>query len=234
VPFDPQAVLSRFARKTRSRPGSSGSGKSAVSASDWTEIRRLLKQVVANTFDEHAKKLTHTIHVMSVRNQLLQHENKQLQEALDEERGRKHQDKALSLPPAPPNDGGAMCWSPSKVAEARELQAQKQLEEERLQHQKLKATRQRDENKLQRELAAKQKREEKQRNAEVAAANKATKAAQREENKVAKQVEKQLQNDMSYFKKANRKPSKPPRTKTIKINQVLERSWRRSHRPPRQ
>lgn len=201
MPFDPQAVLSRFARKTRSRSGSSGSGKSAIIASDWTEIRRLLKQVVANTFDEHAKKLTHTIHVMSVRNQLLQHENKQLQEALDEERGRKHQDKALSLPPAPPNDGGAMCWSPSKVAEARELQAQKQLEEERLQNQKLKATGQRDENKLQRELAAKQK---------------------REENKVARQVEKQLQNDMSYFKKANRKPSKPPRTKTIKINQVLE------------
>ncbi|KAF2676170.1 hypothetical protein K458DRAFT_492610 [Lentithecium fluviatile CBS 122367] len=159
---------------------------------------------------------------MSVRNQLLQHENKQLQEALDEERGRKHQDKALSLPPAPPNDGGAMCWSPSKVAEARELQAQKQLEEVRLQHQKLKATRQRDETQLQRELAAKQKREEKQRDAEVAAANKATKAAQREENKVAKQVEKQLQNDMTYSKKANCKPSKPPRTKTIKINQVLE------------
>lgn len=138
---------------------------------------------------------------MSVRNQLLQHENKQLQEALDEERGRKHEGKALSPPPAPPNDGGAMCWSPSEVAEARELQAQKQLEEERLQHQKLKATRQRDENKLQRELAAKQK---------------------REENRVAKQVEKQLQNDMSYSKKANRKPFKPPRTKTIKINQVLE------------
>jgi hypothetical protein len=55
---------------------------SVLSASDWRKIERLLTQAVDNIYDTNSKKLSHTIHTISVKNTLLQHENSQLKEAL--------------------------------------------------------------------------------------------------------------------------------------------------------
>ncbi|TKA28584.1 hypothetical protein B0A49_13919, partial [Cryomyces minteri] len=70
-----------------------------------------------------------------------------LKEALMDERKRRKRGKALSLEEAEEYHGGAVFWSPKKVKEARDRQRLRDLEEEQLQHQKVEATRLREEQK---------------------------------------------------------------------------------------
>ncbi|KAF7567822.1 hypothetical protein PtrM4_124350 [Pyrenophora tritici-repentis] len=83
-PFEPDAILRRFSTATpsNSRPSSSNSTTSLLSASDWRKIERLLRQAVDDIYDTKSKKLSQTIYTISVKNTLLQHENSQLKETL--------------------------------------------------------------------------------------------------------------------------------------------------------
>jgi hypothetical protein len=72
-----------------------------------------------------------------VSNVLLKDENNRLKEALINEKKKRQRGKPLLLEPAPEYNGGAQFWSPQKVQEARERQAQKDAEAEALQHQKM-------------------------------------------------------------------------------------------------
>ena len=78
-------------------------------------------------YDQNSKKLSRTIHTISAKNQILQHENDSLKEALANEKRRRQRGKALLLQPPKDYDGGAIFWSPNKVAEARQRQEQKDL-----------------------------------------------------------------------------------------------------------
>ncbi|RAQ99893.1 pogo transposable element [Stemphylium lycopersici] len=130
-PLDPGVILKRFTtvQADTSRPNSSGSSSSVLSASDWRKIERLLRQAGDDIYDENSKKLSQTIHTISAKNQLLQHENNSLREALSNEKRRRQRGKALLLEPPADYDGGAVFWSPNKVAEARDRPEQKDLQE---------------------------------------------------------------------------------------------------------
>ena len=87
VPFNPTAILQAFERAPSPRPESREStGSSALSASDWRAIRKLLKEVVSEVYDEHqqgkVKKLSNTMYDLSTQNILLKHENQGFKEAL--------------------------------------------------------------------------------------------------------------------------------------------------------
>lgn len=87
-------------------------------------------------YNQNSKKLNRTIHTILAKNQILQHENNNLREALANEKRRGQRGKALLLQPLKDYDGGAIFWSPNKVAEARQRQEQKDLQEQEQQLQK--------------------------------------------------------------------------------------------------
>ncbi|KAF1945225.1 hypothetical protein EJ02DRAFT_477374, partial [Clathrospora elynae] len=81
-------------------------------------------------------KLNQTIHRLSIRLTLAEHENTRLKEALINKRLRRKQGKALPLEQGKDYQGGAVFWSPRKVKEARDCQQQQELEEKQQQLQK--------------------------------------------------------------------------------------------------
>ena len=188
-PFNPRRVLARFAQKEEGTSSASDSTSLVLSASDWRKIERLLRQVVADTYDKGSRQLSQTIHSMAVRNTLLTHENNRLREALVNEKKKRKRGKALLLEAPAQYDGGAVFWSPQKVQEARDRQAQKDANEKALRHQK-------EEDQLLRE------------------AQKAEKARMLEERKRTKAVAKELRLEAQAKKELRKlanKPSQPSR-----------------------
>ena len=135
-PFDPQRVLDRFDQPEDNRPSSSESSTSVLSSSDWRKIERLLRKVVTDIYDKGSRQLSQTVHSMSVRNILLENENDRLKEALINEKKKRQYSRTLPLKAPSEYNGGAIFWSPSKVQEARDLQAQKDADKKALQLQK--------------------------------------------------------------------------------------------------
>jgi hypothetical protein len=143
-PLEPEVILKRFNQPAQSGQ-SSDSDSSALSASDWRKIRQLVDHAVADRDQKKISKLHQTIHRLSIRSVLAEHENVRLKEALINERQRRKRGKALPLEAEEEYHGGAVFWSPRKVKEARDRQLQQGLEEEQLQHQKAEAARVREE-----------------------------------------------------------------------------------------
>ena len=79
--FNPQQVLNRFNIKERGRPLLSKNSILVLSMLDWRKIKQLLHKVVANIYNRLAQQLSQTIHLILVRNNLLQYKNECLQEA---------------------------------------------------------------------------------------------------------------------------------------------------------
>lgn len=209
-PFNPDAILERFKPPPEaSRPSSSSSSSSVLSASDWRKIERLLQQAVDNLQDSNAKKLSRTIHTISVKNTLLEHENNQLREALVNKQKRRQRGKALLLEAPPEYNGGAVFWSPQKVSDARLRQEQKDRDNQLVQDQKSVAIRLRAEQKA----AKAQMLEERRLNRAVAKEKRereaAEKAAAREEKRTARQLKTQLQNDLKISQRGKRKSLQP-------------------------
>ncbi|KAF1940369.1 hypothetical protein EJ02DRAFT_494961, partial [Clathrospora elynae] len=82
LPLDPDVILKRFTNISPTDQSSWESSVSTLSASDWRKIERLLQVVANGSRTKHTQKLSQTIHSMSVNQQLLQHENEGLREAL--------------------------------------------------------------------------------------------------------------------------------------------------------
>jgi hypothetical protein len=209
-PFKPDVILCRFSTATpsNSRPSSSNSTTSVLSASNWRKIERLLREAVDDVYDTKSKKLSQMIHTISVKNTLLQHENNQLKEALANEKKRRQRGKALLLLPPENSNGGAQFWSPTKVEQARQRQEQKDLEEQAAQHQKTEAMKLREQQKL----AKAQQLEERRLNRVVAKEKRDHEAEQkclaRKEDQMARQLKKQLQDDLKLSQKGKRRSLK--------------------------
>ena len=140
-PLNPEVILQRF---TIPDPATD-SDSSALSASDWRKIERLLRQVVADQGDRQIKRLSQVLHSSSVQNSLLKDEVRKLREALVNERTRRKRGKPLPLQEAEEYHGGAVFWSPRKVKEARDRLQLQEEEEEQVQLQKADTRRQREE-----------------------------------------------------------------------------------------
>ena len=139
-PPDPAPILQRFNTKPpaedpaedRSRESST----SVLSASDWRKIDRLLKVVATTGGGDDAKKLSRTVHSISVQKQLLEHENQGLREALNNKQRRQIKGRALPLERAEKRHGGAVFWSPARVQRARDALSQQDAQAVELEQQK--------------------------------------------------------------------------------------------------
>jgi hypothetical protein len=72
-PFNPKMILKRFNKETIPE-NLSDSDSSALSADNWRETERLLREVVKDRRDPRAEKLSREFHRLSVQKSLLAHE----------------------------------------------------------------------------------------------------------------------------------------------------------------
>jgi hypothetical protein len=125
IALDPEFILQRFTEKKDSRSSTSESSRSTLQAEDWRKIERLLNRVVADTYDKNTKKLSSTMHHLSTEKDLLKLRCQGLESALQDEKKKHQRGKALQFDILPPENGGAVFYSPRKVQQARDLHKQK-------------------------------------------------------------------------------------------------------------
>ena len=135
-PLNPEVVLSAVKNqqkqgKTASRPSLRNSDTSALSASDWRKVRRLLQDVVDEAIEPQAKRLENTVLKLTTDIALLHSKNKGLRKALGNEKKKRARGKPLFNKLHAETDCKAMFFSPSKIERAIELQE----ERKQLQHQ---------------------------------------------------------------------------------------------------
>jgi DDE superfamily endonuclease/Tc5 transposase DNA-binding domain len=227
-PFNPDIILQRYNKKSESRPSSSRSTASALSAEDWRQIRKLLHTVVNDFHDNSVQKLNNTIIALSTENILLKTQLQGLEQAFINEKKRRIKKKPLLLELAAPSNGGAIFFSPSKVQQARDLQLQKNelaaqeiayKSEKKLQQQLIKESREQE--KLERAQIRQQKQEERRQQA-------AEKQHLKDEEKLAKQADLQLQKDVIATPKRSKKQPTPilklkePKTSSLVDEEVVE------------
>jgi hypothetical protein len=135
-PLEPDVILKRFVDTGPDEQGSRESSASVLSRSDWRKIERLVKVVAKDVNDKETKKLSHSLHSISVQHELLKHENRGLREALASKQKGQKRSKPLDLQQRKEYHGGSVFWSPSKVREARVRQTVKERGEKELQSQK--------------------------------------------------------------------------------------------------
>ncbi|KAF1941760.1 hypothetical protein EJ02DRAFT_491177, partial [Clathrospora elynae] len=137
---------------------------------------------------------------ISVKQQLFQHENEGLREALSDKKRCQKRGKPLPLEQPKEYHGRAVFWTPRKVQKAREQLEQRELEEEQLQQQKAEAAKQRQSNQ---QLKARLIQERRVARAEARMA-KAKKKVDLAENQRVQQARKQLQARIKLFKKSRK------------------------------
>lgn len=123
--FNPQRVISKFAKKDEDRPSSGSSTNTVIGAEDWKRIEKLLQAVVSNINDKKAQQLSNSMHALSTENMLLKMQNDGLKKRLINEKKRRKRGKPLMLDFPTQNEGGAIFYSPNKVQQARDRQDQK-------------------------------------------------------------------------------------------------------------
>ena len=94
-PFNLESILKRFSKASQPELESRRSSSSVLSALDWRKIERLVRVVVDNAASREAKKLSQTIYLISIQNQLLKYENEGLRIALSTKK--KHQKRSKPL-----------------------------------------------------------------------------------------------------------------------------------------
>ncbi|KAF1359635.1 hypothetical protein EJ07DRAFT_118519 [Lizonia empirigonia] len=206
-PFEPEVILKRFHQPAQSGQ-SSDSDSSALSGSDWRKIRQLVDHAVADRDQRKISKLNQTIHRLSIRSVLAEHENVRLKEALINERQRRKRGKALPLEAAEEYHGGAVFWSPKKVKEALDRQHQQELEEEQLQHQKVEAARLREEKRQEKLLAVEARRKARAAARLMRQEENAREAADRASRQAARRTQQRLQQAQKTAQRGKRRQLK--------------------------
>jgi hypothetical protein len=189
-PMDADAVLKRFNNTPQRQDedaeiGEHGNGNS------WPELRKIFDAAVANKTRIEAKRLSQGLHSLQVNNELLQTQNEKLQHELNLIKKRPTQRTTLTTQEGDDWHGGAVFYSPRKLASERarkaaelDKAAQLQLQKTRDREEKAAATaykkQQQEEAKLARQRAAEERREAKKAQAEALAAERALKKLQRE------------------------------------------------------
>jgi hypothetical protein len=100
---------------TEEQSSSSESTHSALSASDWRKIEKLLKEVVTDVFDKRTCKLNDSIQGLATSNIILQHRVVGYERALKNEKKKRERAKPLFRKLALFKDGSAIFFSPHKI-----------------------------------------------------------------------------------------------------------------------
>jgi hypothetical protein len=206
-PLNPEVILNRF-----NQPAQSGqlsdSDSSALSASDWRKIRQLVDRAVADRDQQKILKLNRTIHQLSIRSVLAEHEIKRLKEALINEKKRRKRGKALPLEAEEEYHGGAVFWSPRKVKEARDRQLQQGLEEEQQRLQKAEIARDREAQRQAKAQAIEARRKARAEARISRQAAKAREAADRASRQAARRAQQRLQQAQKTAQKGKKRNTK--------------------------
>jgi hypothetical protein len=141
APFDPSVVLKKFEVQDAERPSSSESSKSVLRAEDWRRIRALIREAGTNFDEARARRLNDSLIALSAENILLKSRCEGLERALLNERKKKIPSKPLLQDIQSKQSGGAIFWSPNKIHQAREREAEKEekARQKRLQKEQKKA-----------------------------------------------------------------------------------------------
>jgi hypothetical protein len=191
-PINPQKVLAQVAKKTPS-PQPSDTEPEETTPMSVRGVRRALKAVSKDNkvLDPNISKLVKATEKLAVRNEILEHTNQNLHNALCEEKKRRKRGKKMGLIDND-NPGEAQFFSPTKVASAR--QRALEIEQEKEQKQAEIAQR-RVERQIQQEQKAqemKERKEERLRARELKRQEQETRKREKEEERQKKLAEKRL------------------------------------------
>ncbi|KAF2726832.1 hypothetical protein EJ04DRAFT_597115, partial [Polyplosphaeria fusca] len=216
APLQPNIILQRYAKGSPEASDSSASSSSVYSGKDWLKIETLLHKVAKDEGSKELRKISRSLHHISVQNQLLHHENQRLAEILKTQKKHKNKSKALEFQPRKDYHGGAEFFSPSRVEKARSDQKAKQEAEKAEELRKAEMVELRHANKLYKEKIAQERREqqEKEKAEQDRLKSEKTKEvaerkAQRQRDKQARDAEKAVQ----LLQRGKRKASQPTEPK---------------------
>jgi hypothetical protein len=222
-PLQPSVILQRFAKDTPEASDGSTSSSSVYSGKDWLKIETLLRKVVRDETSKELRKISRSLHHISVQNQLLHHENQGLKEALKTQKKHKNKSKALQFQPRKEYHGGAEFYSPSRVEKARLDEKTKQENQKAEELQKAEMAKLRHANKLYNEKIAQEKREQRVREKEERERVRAEKAKEAAKRKAQREHDKQARNAKKAIQlpqKGKRKALTAPAAKISKKRRV--------------
>ena len=199
-PLQPNVILQRFAKDTPEASDGSISSSSVYSGKDWLKIETLLRKVAKEETSKELRKISRSLHHISIQNTLLHHEIIGLKEVLKTQKKHKNKSKALQFQPRKEYHGGAEFYSPSRVEKERLDEKTKQENQKAEELKKAEMAKLRHANKLYNAKIAQERREQRAREKEERERVRAEKAeeaakrkAQRERDKQARNAEKAVQ-----------------------------------------
>jgi hypothetical protein len=193
-PLQPNVILQRFDKPSPESSDSNLSSNSVYSGKDWLKIETLLRKVASDQSSKELKKISRSLHHISIQNLLLHQEVAGLKQALMTQTKHTKKSKTLNLQQKKWAQGGAVFWSPRKIEEARQREKTKQQEEEAERLRKVETAKQREANKLYKDKIAEEKRVQRVREKEEREQLKAQKAAEEAERRAQKERNKEIQN----------------------------------------
>jgi hypothetical protein len=194
APLQPSVILQRFDKPSPESSDSNSSSNSVYSGKDWLKIETLLRKVASDQSSKELKKISRSLHHISIQNSLLHQEVAGLKQVIMTQTKQKKKSKTLDLQQKKWAQGGAVFWSPRKIEEARQREKTKQQEEEAERLRKVEKAELREANKLYNQKIAKEKRERQAREKEERDQLKAEKATEEAERKAQRERNKEIQN----------------------------------------
>ena len=214
APLQPNVILRRFEKPSPESSDSNSSSNSVYSGKDWLKIETLLRKVAKDEGSKELKKISRSLHHISIQNSLLHHEIAGLKEVLKTQKKHKKKSKTLDLQQKWAQ-GGAVFWSPRKVEEAREREKTKQ-QEQRAELRKAELAELRHANKLYKENIAEEKRVQRAREKEEREQLKAQKAAEEAERRAQRERDKEIQNAQKAIQLSQRGRGRPSKAAAAK------------------
>jgi hypothetical protein len=217
-PFDPNAILSTLQAKIEENtellrvPANIPTTPEALST-DWRALRRLVREVgesKSTLISEQQKLLEDTIIHITTRIELLQVENTGLRSTVINEQKKRRRGKGLFEELRAEGPSQATFFSPNKIKRAQELQEQREQEKQR-------ATTQKQQEKLQRDILRQEKQQEIEQRRQIRMQQKearelvrAQKQQSIKDRKEAREAERQLQDEAKAIAIARTRPSVVP------------------------
>ena len=192
APFNPDVILERFRNNTPEASESGESSTSCFSGEDWRKMERLVRSEVRDQGSKAVKKLSRSLHHISVQNELLHFEVAGLREALSTKKKHNKKRKPLDLQQRQEYHGGAVFWSPSRVREARHRNTVIEQEKKQLELQKADTKKLKEAHKLYKEKIAEEKRVQRAEAQRIKEKEKADAAVERARQKDVRNAEKAL------------------------------------------
>jgi hypothetical protein len=216
-PFDPEVVLSKLTSNKDStkdelmRPSSKqSSGSSALSSISLRAVRKLVLEVSNDQRSKQVRKLENTIYHLNSKIAILTRENKNLTYTVKHEKKRRKRGKAL-IPQFRALEGeGAIFFSPTKIQQARQLEAQREAKKEAEQAAKQVAKEEQQQIKIAKQEEAIQKKQHREEQRVKKQADQAIAKAQKEQSKHTQKANQQLDNEyQASVKKPKRQKHLP-------------------------